>query len=965
MDNLVEVMKKYNMSIVALQEIRWKGAEILKQKDFTVFYSGHEENTFGTGFIVDNRIANAVIGFKPVCERLCSIRLSGKFFNTTFICGHAPTEETEDSKKDEFYGKLERMYDAAPRHDVKIILGDMNAKVGREEVFRNIIGRDSLHNECNENGMRLVDFAASRRMMVSSTRFPRKSIHKATWRSPDGFTRNQIDHVLIDARHGTDIQFVRTCRGADIDSDHFLVKAYYKQRICRIKNIRTSRTQKYDGQKLMEDKEIADEFVATVERKLTNDDKITGSVEEQWRDIKMAIQTTAESVVGFGQQEKRKRWFDEECERAIEERNQARLKMIQRDTRGNRNAYTETRRGAKRICTKKKREWEREKMEKVEVLARTKDFRQMYALIREEKRGFQARSSMCEDKDGNLVVEPRKVLERWTEHFQEILNGTDEKGIEEEEGYYLPGPDVEMHELGLAETKEAIKGMKNNKAPGEDNITAELIKYGGDILHSKMHQLMLRIWQEEQMPEEWRVALLCPIHKKGSKLCCGNYRGISLLNLGYKVFTKILARRLEPFAEQVLGDYQSGFRRNRSTTDHIFTLRCILEKFYEYNVPVHQLYVDFETAYDSIDRKYLYETLDELGIPRKLTRLVKMTLDLSSCKIKAQNELSKEFRVNRGLRQGDSLSCILFNLTLERVVRSIDVREGALARYIRGRNPIQTGTLYNQSVQYLAYADDVAMLGRTAKNVSIAYDELEEEAGKAGLNVNVGKTKYMLLSQDKGSSDNLTVNGKVFEHVSSFKYLGSRLTEDNDTMTEIRERITQGNRCFFSLLKALKSRTISRRIKKRIYRTVIRPVVTHGSETWVLTKRGEEVLDRWERKILRKIYGPVQENGGWRIRHNVELYNLYQEPRISVEVRKGRLRWVGHLERMEKNRAARQVFYRHPEGRRRPRRRPRKRWLDEVEEDLRQMQVRGWRRLALDHEAWTEVIEKARALQEL
>jgi uncharacterized protein YbcI len=101
------------------------------------------------------------------------------------------------------------------------------------------------------------------------------------------------------------------------------------------------------------------------------------------------------------------------------------------------------------------------------------------------------------------------------------------------------------------------------------------------------------------MPKEWSVAVICPIHTKNEKTICSNYRGISLLSVIYTVLSKILAKRLNPYAEEILGDYQCGFRRDRSTTDQIFALKNILEKCYEYNSTLHQLFIDFKQAYDS------------------------------------------------------------------------------------------------------------------------------------------------------------------------------------------------------------------------------------------------------------------------------------------------------------------------------------------------------------------------------
>ena len=114
-----------------------------------------------------------------------------------------------------------------------------------------------------------------------------------------------------------------------------------------------------------------------------------------------------------------------------------------------------------------------------------------------------------------------------------------------------------MEDPSLQEVEDIIQHLKNFKAPGVDSISNELIKYGG--IEGEMHKLIQEIWKEEYMPEEWNISLIVPIHKKGNKLDCRNYRGISMLCTGYKIFTRILQKKLEPYVEGTLGDYQGGF----------------------------------------------------------------------------------------------------------------------------------------------------------------------------------------------------------------------------------------------------------------------------------------------------------------------------------------------------------------------------------------------------------------------
>lgn len=199
------------------------------------------------------------------------------------------------------------------------------------------------------------------------------------------------------------------------------------------------------------------------------------------------------------------------------------------------------------------------------------------------------------------------------------------------------------------------------------------------------------------MPESWKESIIIPIFKKGDKQNCNNYRGISLLATSYKVFSNVLLDRLTPHAEQILGDHQCGFRNNRSTTDQIFTIRQLLEKNWEFKKPVYQLFIDFQKAYDSIIREKMFEILESFKIPKKLIQMVKVCLHESKGRVKVGNSLSDPFDIKCGLKQGDALSPLLFNLTLEYAVKKVE-ESGA-------------GLQFNgKTIQLLTYADDIDLL---------------------------------------------------------------------------------------------------------------------------------------------------------------------------------------------------------------------------------------------------------------
>ncbi len=163
----------------------------------------------------------------------------------------------------------------------------------------------------------------------------------------------------------------------------------------------------------------------------------------------------------------------------------------------------------------------------------------------------------------------------------------------------------------------AIQKLKSHKSPDIDQIPAQFIKAGGRTFHYEIHKLIVCIWNKE----EWKESIIVPIYKKGDKTDCSNNRSISLLPTMYKILSSILLSRLTPYAEEITGENQCGFRRNRSTAVHIFCLRQILEKKWEHNEAEHHLFIDFKKVYDSVrtydsvSREVLYNILIEFGIP--------------------------------------------------------------------------------------------------------------------------------------------------------------------------------------------------------------------------------------------------------------------------------------------------------------------------------------------------------------
>ena len=194
--------------------------------------------------------------------------------------------------------------------------------------------------------------------------------------------------------------------------------------------------------------------------------------------------------------------------------------------------------------------------------------------------------------------------------------------------------------------------------------------------------------------------------------------------------------------------------------------------------------------------------------------------------------------------------------------------------------------------------------------------------------VNADKTKYMVMSRDQnaGRSHILRTDNSSFERVGEFRYLGTTLTNQNSSQEEIRSGLKSGNACCHSVQNLLSSSLLSKNLKIGISRTIILPVVLYGCETWSLTLREERRLRVFESRVLKRIFGPKRDEvtGDWRKLHNEELNDLYSSPNIVRVIKSRRMRFAGHVARMEEGRAVYRVLVGKPEGKRplgRPRRR--------------------------------------------
>ena len=520
----------------------------------------------------------------------------------------------------------------------------------------------------------------------------------------------------------------------------------------------------------------------------------------------------------------------------------------------------------------------------------------------------------------------------------------------------------------VEEIRSAVNVMKNNKAPGADNITAELLKLGGDVVVQWLLKLVSVAWQEESVPEDWTKQLTIPLHKKGSYQDCDNYRGIALLIVPGKVFCKVVQTRLSKTANHLLRENQCGFRTGRGCVDQIFNLRILAEKAREFNTPLFLSFVDLRKAYDSVNREALWSVLEsKYQLPGKLVRILRALHHNTKGAIRAYGQTSNEFTISTGVRQGDVLAPVLFNLFFDAIIAATITRHpdvGFRVMYNIG-DPLvgSRRKMKNQvTMSDLEYADDMALIADSMGTLEEVLLTLHTTWSGMGLSINTKKTKNLAICPSSSSTSTprpvqLSEDSQPIAVVDHFEYLGSTIAQDCSLDLEISLRISKASNTFRSLYKVLWSqRRLKAHTKLRLFKSVILPTLLYGSEAWAPLSAHTARLQGFITGCVRVILGLSR----WDNTRNTELRARAGIARTEVLLMERRLRWLGHVERMDNSRLPKCLLVCRPEEGKRSLGGQKRRWCDVVQDDLKSCHLLAdWRQAASRREAWRGVVKLA------
>lgn len=971
-------LSRLKVDIAALQETRLADAGSIQEREYTFFWKGKgvdERREHGVGFAVKTTLLPMIEPPTAGSERLLHMRLNCSTGPVNLLAAYAPTLNSSADVKDKFYGDIDKAVADLPRTEDLYLLGDFNARVGSDhDTWPTCIGHFGT-GRTNENGQRLLELCCTRNLCVTNTFFPNKQKHRVSWMHPRSHQWHQLDVILTRRHRLQTVHNTRSFHSADGDTDHSLIistvvlqprKIHHAKPKC-LPKINTAhitdidRTTKFNS------------LIAEIPPAETG-----MSAEDRWSQLSSSFHNSA--IDAYGKREKRNTdWYEANAqvmEPLTERKRQALVNWKQTPSQQNLESLRRSRKESQKTARKCANDYWLQLCSTIEQASTTGNIKAMYEGIRQATGPSVKKTVPLKTKSGEVITDKSKQMERWVEHYLELYST--ENTVSEEAINSIQTLPV-MEELDnmptMAELVKAINALTSGKAPGIDAIPPDLIKQGKPALLPHLYELLCLCWEEGAVPQDMRDAKIITLFKnKGDRSDCNNYRGISLLSIVGKVFARVVLTRLQVIAERVYPESQCGFRSGRSTIDMIFSVKQLQEKCREQRQPLYLAFVDLTKAFDLVSRSGLFQLLKKIGCPPKLlSMIVSFHQDMKSI-VSFDGDTSKPFPILSGVKQGcvlaPTLFGILFSLLLTYAFQSctdgvyIHTRhDGKLYNLARLRAKTKTTRVL---LREMLFADDAALASHTQGGLQRLIDRFSNACKEFALTISIKKTEVM--TQDVADPIPICIDGSALAMVDKFRYLGSTLTNNNCLDAEISARIGKAATVMSKLTKRVwENKNLTTNTKLRVYRACVLSTLLYGSETWTTYARQETKLNTYHMRCLRRILSIT-----WADKiTNTEVLNRAKSTTIFAMLSERRLRWLGHVRRMDKGRIPKDLLYGQLEQGTRPTGRPQLRYRDVCKRDMQaaNISIETWEEVASDRNAWrhavksgTEKSEKERAI---
>ena len=961
-------LRRLSVDIAALQETRLADSGTLKEKDYTFYWQGKtsdEHREHGVGFAVKNSLLSMIEPGSNGSERLLTLRLNTTDGPITLVSVYAPTLSSTPDAKDEFYEKLASTIGNIPSHEQLVLLGDFNARVGADhDSWPSCLGHFGV-GKMNENGQRLLEMCTYHDLCITNPYFKTKPQHKVSWRHPRSKHWHQLDLILV---RRTAIKYVlhtRSYHSADCDTDHSLVCCKMRIQPKRFHRTKIQGNPRIDVSK-MSRPDLVEQFAEAFEQEL-GALQPGDSATERWEALRDTMHRTA--LATFGKKTSKSHdWFEAkstEMTPVIEAKRTALAEYKRTPSERNLQILRTARNRVQQTARRCANEYWTELSVNIQTAAATGNIRGMYDGIKKAMGPVQSKTAPLKSSIGEVITDKGQQMERWVEHYSDLYsreNTVAPSALDAVE--CLPVMEELDAEPTAEELSKAIDSLASGKAPGSDGIPPDLVKHCRTSLLHPLHEVLRQCWHEGAVPQDMRDAKIITLYKnKGERSDCNNYRGISLLSIVGKVFARVILIRLQKLADHIYPESQCGFRAERSTVDMIFSLRQLQEKCKEQQMPLYVAFIDLTKAFDLVSRDGLFKILPKIGCPPKLQSLIESFHSNMKGTVQFNGSSSEPFDIRSGVKQGCVLAPTLFGIFFAILLKHAfgTATEGV---YLRTRSD---GRLFNLArlkaktkvreslIRDMLFADDAAITTHTQRDLQSLMDRFSQACNDFGLTISLKKTN--VLGQDTAAPPIVTIDDYELDVVHQFTYLGSTITDNLSLDTEINKRIGKAATTFARLTtRVWTNPKLTVKTKMAVYNACVISTLLYGSETWTTYARQERRLNTFHLRSIRRILGI-----SWQDKvPNTEVLSRAHLPSMYTLLRQRRLRWLGHVHRMEDGRIPKDILYGELATGRRSTGRPHLRFKDVCKRDMRALDINteSWEGLANDRSRWRSTLNK-------
>jgi len=564
--------------------------------------------------------------------------------------------------------------------------------------------------------------------------------------------------------------------------------------------------------------------------------------------------------------------ISEETRKLIEKREEVKAPRMKR-------AYTKLIRRARRIDRRK------------EIRRREREMEKHFKAGRLEE-CFRVLEDLCGGYKARGGKEARGV-EEWHEYAKNKFAAPEEPDLTDQfqqPPYELDGETLERMKTppSFAEVRKAARLSANNRSPGSDGLPAEVWKYS-DNSQALLHALTERAWKTGTLPAEMSIVEFVMIFKgKGSEEVKDGWRSIGLINTSTKCITRWCATRIIELTDQLLSPSQNGFRPGRGTRDCILAVRSMMRAVLDSGEEAILVLIDYKAAFDRLSHQYIFKALRAMGIPENIVRICEGFYKAAKGVVRTADGKTPPFEINVGVIQGDSCSPLLFILALDLLLKSqelpvyvdgvakfawqgyaddliaaaktVEQASTALGSVNAGSVPTNLKINFKKTMSLRVQEDAAARVGeytaaekrklphacprcrqRYACKHGLAVHRGRFCTGKFSSRVIMGTKSQKLMQENRvreaeeeraASDERVAAGDERIDMVSRAVYLGSLLVGSGRWEPDLQHRLQIANLKFDNLKPVLLSKSLSIRIRLRVFVICVATALLYGSDCW-------------------------------------------------------------------------------------------------------------------------------------